>query len=300
MAVRERVRPRLDLPSPHVDFHGFSPYAALGTLFANGVTVRPPVGRQCRTSLHIMVAVRRPTTARSRVEGASYGSDRSQEARDGGARLQPGAPVGDASYAPVVQRLEASITRMETAAGQQQGGYATKRSSVVRRQQLRQRLQHELLRHLVTVAEDAAQEDASVAALFRLPKGNEPNKAFLTVAEQMLVQGQAHAELFKKHGLAEKLLEDLAAAVGQFEKSLSETSDGRREHVGARVELDAVSEEVARLVEVLDGFNRYRFAGDANRRAEWESARHVESGPRKEAPAGAAEGAPTEEVKPAA
>jgi hypothetical protein len=209
-------------------------------------------------------------------------------------------PSADASYGPVVQRLMASITRMEAAAGQQQGGYAAKRSSVVRRQQLRHRLQHELLRHLVTVAEDAAQEDATVAALFRLTRGNEPNKAFLTVAEKLLEQGRTHGELLKKHGLAETLLEDLAAAVGQFEKSLSETSDSRREHVGARAELDAVGEEVARLVEVLDGFNRYRFAGDPNLRAEWESARHVESGPRKEAPAGAPESDPAGEVKPAA
>ena len=32
-----------------------------------------------------------------------------------------------------------------------------------------------------------------------------------------------------------------------------------------------MSDEVMRLVDVLDGFNRYRFSGDADLLAEWES-----------------------------
>jgi hypothetical protein len=37
-------------------------------------------------------------------------------------------PSADASYASVLNRLEASITRMEELAGQQQGGYLSKHS----------------------------------------------------------------------------------------------------------------------------------------------------------------------------
>ena len=58
------------------------------------------------------------------------------------------------------------------------------------------------------------------------------------------------------------------------------------------------------LRQVLDGFNRYRFSGDADLLAEWENARHVVAGPR--AKAEPVEGTrvppttPTGEVKPAA
>jgi hypothetical protein len=63
---------------------------------------------------------------------------------------------------------------------------------------------------------------------------------------------------------------------------VAETNEGRRGHVGARAELDAVSDEVMQLVEMLDGLNRYRFAREAELLAAWESARHVVVGSRGE------------------
>src|SRR5439155_20613870 len=96
----------------------------------------------------------------------------------------------------------------------------------------------------------------------------------------MLEQGQAGRELLAKHGLAATLLDDLAAAVEQFDAAVAETNEGRRDHVGARAELDAVSDEVMHLVEVLEGLNRYRFGGGAELRAAWESAREEVAGPR--------------------
>ena len=112
----------------------------------------------------------------------------------------------------------------------------------------------------------------------------------------MLEQGQAQRELLAKHELADRLLEDLAAAVDQFDASVAETNEGRRGHVGARAELDAVSDEVMQLVEMLDGLNRYRFGREAELLAAWERARHV-VGPRAE---GKEEPPPAGEVKPAA
>src|SRR5439155_9274967 len=103
----------------------------------------------------------------------------------------------------------------------------------------------------------------------------------------MLEQGQAGRELLAKHGLAATLLDDLAAAVEQFDASVAETNEGRRDHVGARAELDAVSDEGMQLVELLDGLKRYRLGGDAELRAARESARKVVAGRRtepKEAP----------------
>lgn len=188
-------------------------------------------------------------------------------------------PSADVTYAPVLGRLEERIARMEAVAKQQQGGLLTSHASVVRRRALRRRLHHELLRHLVTVADVAAEEQPGLAERFLLPHGNATNEAFRTFARKMLEQGQAQRELLAKHGLADKLLEDLTAAVDDFDASVAESNEGRRDHIGARAELKAVSDEVMQLVELLDGLNRYRFGGNAELRAAWESARRVVTGP---------------------
>jgi hypothetical protein len=60
---------------------------------------------------------------------------------------------------------------------------------------------------------------------------------------------------------------------GPVDASVAETNEGRRGHIGARAELDAVSDEVMQLVGMLDGLNRYRFGRDAEMLAAWESAR---------------------------
>ena len=188
-------------------------------------------------------------------------------------------PSADASYASVLSRLEGAITRMEALAGQQQGGYLSKHSSTVRRKDLRRRLHGGLLRHLVTIAADAASENPALTEMFRLPAANATNKAFQTLARKMLEQGQAQKDLLAKHGLADKLLDDLGAAVNEFDASVAETNGGRQDHVLARAELDTLSDEVIRLVGMLDGLNRYRFERDRQLLVAWESARHVVTGP---------------------
>lgn len=102
------------------------------------------------------------------------------------------------------------------------------------------------------------------------------------MARKLLEEGTADRELLAKHGLSETLLEDLRAALDEFDASLLETSDGKLEHVQARAELDALSGEVTQLVAVLDGINRYRFERDPELLVAWESAKHVQSGPQAE------------------
>jgi hypothetical protein len=191
-----------------------------------------------------------------------------------------GHPSTDASFAPVLGQLEEKIARMEGLAKQQQGGFLTTHASSVRRRAVRRRLHHELLRHLVTVAGLAADGQPGLAERFDMPSASATNESFRTHARKMLEQGLAQKDVLVKYGLADRLLEDLTAAVNDFDASVAESNEGRREHVGARADLKAVSDEVMRLVEMLDGLNRYRLAGNAELLAAWESARNVVTGPR--------------------
>ena len=58
-----------------------------------------------------------------------------------------------------------------------------------------------------------------------------------------------------------------------------ETDDGKQSHVAARAEMKTLSDEISRLVGMLDGFNRYRFHLDPELIVAWESAKHVVTGP---------------------
>lgn len=191
-------------------------------------------------------------------------------------------PLADPNHALVLGQLDETIGRMDVLMEQQVGGFLSKRSSVVRRTELRRRLYHGLLRHLVTVAGGAAREKPELREKFELPSLNASHKLFRTVARKMLEQGQAEKELLLKHGLGATLLDELSAAIDQFDASVAETSSGTLDHVVARAELEELSDEVMRLVGMLDGINRYRFERDPQLLVAWKTAKHVVSGPQVE------------------
>ena len=215
-------------------------------------------------------------------------------------------PSADPSWVIVFGRLKEGIDRLIALSGQQVGGFLSKHASTLRRRDIRRRLRDGLMRHLVTIAEDAASEKAELRDKIQLPAHNLSNARFQAFVRTMLEQGQAEKELLVKHGLTSTLLDDLAAAVAEFDASVAETNTGRQDHILASAELERVSNELVQLVAMMDGINRYRFAKEPQLLAAWESAKHVVTGPqaaKEENPvtpsAGPAQAGPGE-VKPAA
>jgi hypothetical protein len=188
-------------------------------------------------------------------------------------------PSADASYALVLERLDGTISRIEELAKAQEGGFASKHSSVVRRQDLRRRLHQGLIRHLVTAAEDAGLENPGIAEKFQLPRSSTTNISFRAAAAKLLEEGRANQELLVKHGLSTTLLDDLEKGIQAFDASLAESDGSKQTHVAARAEMKALGDEIVRIVRILDGFNRYRFHHDPELIAAWESAKHRVSGP---------------------
>ena len=184
-------------------------------------------------------------------------------------------PSPDTSYTLMLDRLDGAILRIEGLAKQQEGGYASEHSAAAKRADLRRRLQGGLLRHLVTAAEDVGSEAPAVAEQFGIPSANATHTAFRAGASQMLDLARANQELLVAHGLSATLLDGLAAAIKEFDASLQETDDGKQSHVAARAEMKSLSDEISRLVRMLDGFNRYRFHLDPGLIVAWQSAKHV-------------------------
>jgi hypothetical protein len=71
------------------------------------------------------------------------------------------------------------------------------------------------------------------------------------------------------------VLEELVTLLDEFDRAEEELIEARRVHVGASVGIERIGHEIVRLVQVMDGFNRVRFAGDAGSHAEWVSASKV-------------------------
>jgi hypothetical protein len=95
----------------------------------------------------------------------------------------------------------------------------------------------------------------------------------------MLEQARANQDVLVKHGMSATLLDELDAAVKEFDASLAETNDGKQSHVSARAEMKELCDEIMLLVGMLDGYNRYRFHRDPELIVAWESAKRIQGGP---------------------
>ena len=76
-------------------------------------------------------------------------------------------------------------------------------------------------------------------------------------------------------GMSASLLDDLTAALAEFENTLEASRTGRREHVGASADLEAVSAEIIERVRLLDRLVRYRLGDNAELMGAWFSASPV-------------------------
>jgi hypothetical protein len=172
-------------------------------------------------------------------------------------------------------KLEELIQRAEVLGAQQRAGIAVTRASAEQRDKLRHTLQSTLLIYLRAVGEIAAQQDVQLADQFRLPPGNASNQALIEAARGMLGKATDHKDVLVNGGMSPALVDALADAVKNFEQTLEASREGRRGHVGASADLEAVAAEIKAQIKVLDGLVRFRFGDDAELMGAWRSARNV-------------------------
>jgi hypothetical protein len=210
-------------------------------------------------------------------------------------------PDPSPGYSAALARLEKSLAEADVLAARQREGINAVRSATTQKRALRRKMRRTQLVHLARVAESAAAEAPDIAQKFRLTREAVPYLAFRTAARGMSAEAQNQKEILIKHGLIDSVLESLSQSLDQFDQAVEQGTDGRRAHVGASAELDALAEELIQVVRLMDGLNRYRFANAPESLAQWESARNV-IGPSR-SPGVPAEGqAPSQggEIKPAA
>lgn len=172
-------------------------------------------------------------------------------------------------------KLEELIARAEALDAQQRAGVVVTRSSTKQRHELRRALQSKLLLYLRALGALGESENGELAVQFQLPPTNASQRALLTAARGMLEKATAHKDVLLSRGMPATLLDDLAAALGEIEKTIEATRAGRRGHVGASADLQAVAVEIKKQVRALDGMVRYRFGDNAELIGAWRSARNV-------------------------
>ena len=195
-------------------------------------------------------------------------------------RFSQAHPDPSPGYAAALARLEKSLAEVDQIADRQVTGINQARSATAKKRELRRKMRRTHLVHLARVAEAAAKEAPDMARTFALPREGVPYLAFRTATRGMLAAAQNQKELLVRHGLLDSVLESLAEALDQFDEAIVQGTDGRRIHVGASSELDSVADELAQVVRLMDGSNRYRFADDADLLAEWESSSNTFGPPR--------------------
>lgn len=181
-------------------------------------------------------------------------------------------PDGSPGYAAAISRLEERLTRAQQLAEQQRDGILGVRAATMKKHELRKIMRRTQLMHLSLVAEAAAKELPELAQKFVLAPEATPYLAFRTAARGLAAEAQNQKELLIKHGLVDTVLDSLVQNLNQFDQALEQGTENRRAHVGASAELDAVADEVAHIVKVMDALNRFRFAADAESLAAWDSA----------------------------
>ena len=172
-------------------------------------------------------------------------------------------------------KLEELLERAEILATQQRTGTAAERSAVKERQAVRRVLQPQILGYLSVVGAVAASKDAELAEQFRMPPSNATHQALRTMSRAILERATAQKELLVSLGMSEHVLDELATVLGQYEETVAATSAGRREHVGARADLETVASDISEQIRLLDKVVRYRFGDNAELMAAWDSARNV-------------------------
>jgi hypothetical protein len=184
-------------------------------------------------------------------------------------------PSSSPGYATALKQLEDELARATQLGEEQRRGIAEVRTATIEKEKQRRTLRRNHLVHLAGVAERAAIENPELAQKFDLPRIPSRGLAFRAAARTMIELAEEQKELLGKYGLVEEVLQNARSTADQLDALVVRGAEGRRVHIGASASLEVSANEVVRLVKILDGYNRFRFANDPNLLAGWLAASNV-------------------------
>ncbi|HET9707947.1 MAG TPA: hypothetical protein VFP39_06565 [Gemmatimonadales bacterium] len=188
--------------------------------------------------------------------------------------------ASEPGYPPVLARLDELIARAEVIAGRQHQGVVAAQGAFAHRRNLRDVLHRQLVHYLVALGTYAGKDQADLARQFRLPSSHANNTAFLTAVKALVAAAESQRDLLIKQGMAVASLDEINRLVTDFEAASEVARTARRDHIGARADLDLITAQLMDEVNLLEGITRYRFGNDPEVMVEWKAARRVLGQPR--------------------
>jgi hypothetical protein len=195
---------------------------------------------------------------------------------DGWNDKYPDDDAGNARNAAVLKSL---VQQAHALLAQQREGFVQRHASAQAKIQLRQDMASPI-DHLAEVGRAAAKDQPELGSSYRIKPSRSTVLAFQTMVGAMLETSKAHKDVLVRHGLAVPVLESLERMHEQFKAAVTLGTEGRAAHMSATRQLKQVALEIARIVRVMDGRNRQRFAGNGQALGEWISASTVLGVPR--------------------
>jgi hypothetical protein len=181
---------------------------------------------------------------------------------------EPGSDV-------LVARLDQLVARGNEVAAAQRDGIIQVRSASARKQGLRREMLAVGIAHLAEVGRAAAKEDHELGKMFQFKPTAETFLAFRTAARSMAAAAQEHRDVLLKYGLSQSVLDEFLQKLDEFDAAIALGNEGRTAHIGATREIGSVAREIVRVVRLMDGRSRQRFAGQEQLLGSWMSASTV-------------------------
>ncbi len=189
-------------------------------------------------------------------------------------------PDVDPGYAGAAAKLEQLMARAREGSANQLSGIVDSRAGSARKGELRRIMLEVHMAHLAEVGQEAGLEVHELGKTFRPKPGNSSFLVFRDGAGRMAAEAESHREVLVRHGLAASVLEEFVLRLAEFDAAMALANDGRAKHRGATAELKVVAAGIVRMVRIMDGRNRQRFANDPQLLEQWISASTVLGIPR--------------------
>ena len=184
-------------------------------------------------------------------------------------------PFGDAKADAVVARFAERVDRAQALLAQQENGRVLARVARSKRGEIKAQVTHEPLRQLIEIGKAASISQPELASWFRPIKSKASLQQFRAVAQGFLERAQTQKDLLIDYGMRSTLLEELAAALAEFDGAVSDADAARRAHTGARAELAGLASTLVKLVHQLNGMMLYRIKEQPELGGAWNSARNI-------------------------
>jgi hypothetical protein len=209
-------------------------------------------------------------------------------------------PDASEGYVIALTHLGALLGTVDQAEASQRAGLVQVRKATVRKEELITMMRQAHVAHISGVVQVAADAAPGLKEDIRYKPSGKNLRGVRTALGGMAAAAEANKDVLVKYGLAQSVLDSLRSCLQEFDAWVARGDEGRRLHVTATAELVAATDDIVRVVRVLDGFNRLRFANDPEQLAAWKSATSL--APETSKPASQSEEPPTSggEVKPAA